>query len=88
MTDPVEIDYLAGLCKPSEPTSVTDTFNQLFRRFQTPAAAESADGPETRSSSDPAALRLQERLQQSTRTESDDRADEDSHDVPLRESAA
>ncbi|HEY2250689.1 MAG TPA: flagellar biosynthetic protein FliO [Planctomycetaceae bacterium] len=88
MTDPVEIDYLAGLCKPSEPTSVADTFNQLFRRFQTPAVAESAADPETRSSPDPAALRLQERLQQSTRRESDERDDEDSHDVPPRESAA
>lgn len=34
ITDPVEVDYLAGLCKPSQSTSVGETFNQLFRRFQ------------------------------------------------------
>ena len=34
ITDPVEIDYLAGLCKASEPASVAGTFRQLFQRFQ------------------------------------------------------
>ena len=88
MTDPIEIDYLAGLCKPSEPTSVADSFNQLFRRFQSPAAAETAVEPEVESNSDPAALRLQERLQRSTRRESDDVHDDETHGDQTRESAA
>ena len=88
MTDPIEIDYLAGLCKPSEPTSVTDSFNQLFRKFQRPDAAENAVEPEIHSSSDPAALRLQERLQKSRHSESDDLHDETPHVDQTRESAA
>jgi flagellar biogenesis protein FliO len=88
MTDPVEIDYLAGLCKPSEPTSVADSFNQLFRRFQSPATTDNNTEPEIQSSSDPAALRLQERLQKSTRRDSDDLNDEDPHGDQTRESAA
>jgi len=87
MTDPVEIDYLAGLCKPSEPASVADTFNQLFRRFQGPPAVESMVDSATHSNSDPAAQRLQERLQQSTRRESDD-MDEGLRVEQTRESAA
>lgn len=85
MTDPVEIDYLAGLCRPSEPTSVADSFNQLFRKFQSPGAVESNVEPASQSTSDPAALRLQERLQQSTRSESDD---DQPHADQNRESAA
>ena len=69
MADPVEIDYLAGLCQPSEPNSVASSFNQLFRRFQAPAAENEVE-PETRASTDPAALRLQERLQQQLQSES------------------
>jgi flagellar biogenesis protein FliO len=88
MTDPVEIDYLAGLCKPSEPTSVADSFNQLFRRFQSPAAAETAVETDGESNSDPAALRLQERLQRSTRRESDDVNDDELRGEQTRESAA
>jgi len=88
MTDPVEIDYLAGLCKPSEPTSVADTFNQLFRKFQGSAAVDSASDRETtHASSDPAAQRLHERLQQSTRREPDD-LHEGLHADQTRESAA
>jgi|SRR5579863_1746263 len=88
MTDPVEIDYLAGLCKPSEPTSVTETFNQLFRRLQRPADAESAGDPEiTQSNSDTAAARLQERLRQSPRREAEDVGAGPLVDQP-RESAA
>jgi len=71
MTDPVEIDYLAGLCKPNEATSVADSFNQLFRRFQSPAAAQPAVADEIQSGSDPAALRLHERLLNSRHSESD-----------------
>jgi flagellar biogenesis protein FliO len=89
LTDPVEIDYLAGLCKPSEPTtSVADTFNQLFRRFQTPSIPEANAEAEIDTTSDRAALRLQERLQQSTRTESNDLSDDGSQVDETRESAA
>jgi flagellar biogenesis protein FliO len=88
LTGAVEIDYLAGLCKPSEPISVAGTFNQLFRRFQTPSFPEANVEPEIDSTSDRAALRLQERLQQSTRTESNDLSDDESQVDETRESAA
>jgi flagellar biogenesis protein FliO len=77
ITDPVEIDYLAGLCRPSEPASVAGTFSQLFQRFQNPEPApaeseshaelEAAPQVQTEPDSDPAILRLQQRLQQSAR---------------------
>jgi flagellar biogenesis protein FliO len=77
ITDPVEIDTLAGLCKPSEPATVANTFGQLFRRFQNadpePAEDDSDERlqPESQAEpeSDPAILRLQERLQSSTRAD-------------------
>jgi flagellar biogenesis protein FliO len=70
INDPVEIDYLAGLCQPSEPAAVSRTFQQLFRRFQNPepagidsdADADRDDEPEA--TTGPAVLRLEERLQQ------------------------
>jgi flagellar biogenesis protein FliO len=40
ITDPAEVDYLTGLCKPSEPATVAETFNQLFRKFQAPQTSE------------------------------------------------
>ena len=43
INDPVEIDYLAGLCQPSEPAAASRTFQQLFRRFQNPEPAESGN---------------------------------------------
>jgi flagellar biogenesis protein FliO len=74
INDPVEIDYLAGLCQPSEPATVSRTFQQLFRRFQNPEPAESAADTdsaavvdredESETATAPAVLRLQERLQQ------------------------
>lgn len=88
MTDPVEIDYLAGLCKPSEPNSVANSFNQLFRRFQGPTSSPSTDEPETRSKADPASLRLQERLQMPTRDDADDLNEDEPHGDQTRESAA
>jgi len=82
ITDPVEIDYLAGLCKPSEPASVAQSFSQLFQTFQTsekprptanPDVDEETDGApdvnpglNAESDRDPAILRLQERLQTAT----------------------
>ncbi len=64
ISDPVEVDYLAGLCKPSELGSVADTFNQLFRKFQAPEPTETAGQAEPEADADPAVLRLQARLQQ------------------------
>jgi flagellar biogenesis protein FliO len=77
ISDPVEIDYLAGLCKPSEPSSVAGTFSQLFQKFQntdpTRPENERTDAPQAEAErispgeiepeSDPAILRLQRRLQ-------------------------
>jgi len=93
ITDPVEIDYLAGLCKPSEPASVAHSFNQLFQRFQNaepprtevppPAENETAAGPDldadrdAETDSDPAILRLQERLHKATRTDPTARPDQE-----------
>ncbi len=77
ITDPVEIDYLAGLCKPSEPASVAGTFRQLFQRFHGPepgrfhALSEAGHEPDAavaapeESEVDAAILQLQERLQHS-----------------------
>jgi hypothetical protein len=42
ITDPVEVDYLAGFCKPSQPVSVGESFSQLFRRFQGERADDDA----------------------------------------------
>jgi flagellar biogenesis protein FliO len=88
MTDPVEIDYLAGLCKPSEPTSVADSFNQLFRRFQGPGSTPSAVEVDPQSNVDPASRRLQERLQMPARNEADDLNEDEPHGDQTRESAA
>jgi flagellar biogenesis protein FliO len=67
ITDQVEIDYLAGLCQPSEPASVSQTFQQLFRRFQNPEPAsndhEAHREEEPELAAGPAVLRLQQRLQ-------------------------
>jgi len=68
INDPVEIDYLAGLCQPSEPAVVSRTFQQLFRRFQDPRPAASENDADREDESElpagPAVLRLQERLEQ------------------------
>ncbi|MBI3865641.1 MAG: FliO/MopB family protein [Planctomycetia bacterium] len=75
ISDPVEVDYLAGLCKPGEPASVAESFNQLFRKFQ---GTETPDpGPEgepavvpgdaTEQEPDPAVVRLQSKLQKPQR---------------------
>lgn len=85
ITDPVEIDYLAGLCKPSEPSSVAQSFNQLFQRFQNPDSNHTGPDLDTdreeepepdpqpdhdaKADPSPAILRLQERLQQSARSD-------------------
>jgi len=34
VTDPVEIDYLAGLCQQDQPNSVTSAFTQLFNNYR------------------------------------------------------
>jgi len=84
ITDAVEVDYLAGLCKPAQASSLTESFNQLFRRFQNPAesdeARESAGAEDAahnqesiadEAGADPAVLRLQARLHQPGRGELD-----------------
>jgi flagellar biogenesis protein FliO len=97
ITDQVEIDYLAGLCKPSEAASVAHSFNQLFQRFQTTEPPRAVSAPSTKEGApaldleadrdaepdaDPAILRLQERLQQSTRPALAPRMDLASGSVP------
>lgn len=84
ITDPVEVDYLAGLCKREPAASLSEGFHQLFRKFQGPPEPEEA--PETAtneeassdespaeddSGPDPAVLRLQARLHQPGRKEID-----------------
>jgi flagellar biogenesis protein FliO len=93
ISDPVEIDYLAGLCKPSDPGSVATTFSQLFQRFQNPEPVrdhtdsdavpqrEEEAQTEIEPDSDPAILRLQRRLQQTARGERDE------NDLPTTEAA-
>jgi flagellar biogenesis protein FliO len=94
VTDRVEIDYLAGLCKPGETTSVAQGFQQLFQRFRgaealppealppTARATDTAPAPEDEvdeeTDSDPAILRLQERLQQAQRADLSSRPDQKS----------
>ncbi len=71
ITDPVEIDYLAGMCQPSEPATVAQNFSQLFRRFQASTGedqeAERDEEHDSEAAGEPnrdlAVLRLQERLQ-------------------------
>ncbi|MBS0267192.1 MAG: FliO/MopB family protein [Planctomycetes bacterium] len=65
ISDPAEIDYLSGLCLPGDAPAVGESFQQLFRKFQSRKPAESvapggdSDRPAT---IDPAAVRLQARL--------------------------
>jgi flagellar biogenesis protein FliO len=90
VTDQAEIDFLAGLCKPSESASVAQSFQQLFQRFQSPEPARpEAPAPIAREAervsvhedefdatdSDPAILRLQERLQKAQRADASSRSD-------------
>jgi len=34
ITDPVEVDYLAGLCRQDHPSSVTSAFSRLFQNYR------------------------------------------------------
>ena len=34
VTDPVEVDYLAGLCRQDQPNSVTSAFSRLFQNYR------------------------------------------------------
>jgi flagellar biogenesis protein FliO len=80
ISDPQEVDHLAGLCKASEPGSAAETFSQLFRKFQAPEETEPTGEIEPVPDSDPAVLRLQARLSQpggiNTNDEHDDRFEE------------
>lgn len=43
ITDPVEVDFLAGQCQSASNTSVADSFGQLFRRFRSSEPPESPE---------------------------------------------
>lgn len=66
ITDPVEVDYLAGLCQRSEPESPAKSFGQIFQRFRTgePAAEEPDAASPHALLPDLASQRLKDRLQQ------------------------
>jgi len=84
ITDAVEVDYLAGLCKPAAASSLTESFNQLFKRVKNPPepddTRESTAGEDAlrnqesiadEPGADPAVLRLQARLHQPVREDLD-----------------
>lgn len=46
ITEPVEVDYLAGLCQAQDQQSVGETFSQIFRQFRpegTPSSSQSVE---------------------------------------------
>jgi len=58
ITDPIEVEQLVGLCKPSESAAIADSFGRFVRRFRAEAPADDRVDAEA----DPAILRLRERL--------------------------
>lgn len=62
ITDPVEVDCLAGLCQSNEPLSSPLNFGDVFRKLQRPVPADPRPDLESESDSDPAVIRLHERL--------------------------
>jgi len=40
VTDPLEVDRLLGLCKQTQPNSVTNTFRSLLQQFTTDKPAD------------------------------------------------
>ena len=66
ITDPVEVDCLAGSCKSSESPSSLRNFGDLLRKFQNPAPVDAEahpePDPEHDSDIEPTVLRLQQRL--------------------------
>jgi flagellar biogenesis protein FliO len=78
ITDPVEIDSLAGLCESRESPSLAQGFSQFFRKYEnvSPLEAEPETSSETPNDheDDAAVLRLQQRLNQSGRSAMHDMA--------------
>jgi len=71
ITDPVEIDSLAGMCESRESPSLAQGFSQFFRKYENAspleAEPEAPVEPPTDQENDAAVLRLQKRLSQSGR---------------------
>lgn len=71
ITDPVEIDYLAGMCESRESPSLAQGFSQFFRKYEnaSPLDAEPDAPPEPSpdQENDAAVLRLQQRLNHPSR---------------------
>jgi hypothetical protein len=44
VTDPQEVDRLAGLCRQAHPQSATAAFRQVFQQFASPGAARTPGG--------------------------------------------
>ena len=44
ITDPVEVDRLAGMCRQSQPNSATTLFRQTLRQFNGSRAVEASHG--------------------------------------------
>lgn len=61
ITDPVEIDQLAGLCHQAQPHSTTQAFSSLLGRFR-PSADAADDSPEDSERPDLATQRFKDRL--------------------------
>lgn len=62
ITDPVEVDCLAGLCESNEHPSTSLNFGDVIRKFQSSVPASPRPDLESESDSDPAVIRLHERL--------------------------
>jgi len=63
ITDPVEVDYLAGLCRQSG-QDAAGSFGQLFKRFQPEATPGDAPDDTVNAAADLASQRLKHRLHQ------------------------
>jgi flagellar protein FliO/FliZ len=76
ITDPVEIDYLAGMCESRESQTLGQGFGQFFRKYQNAGPVEAEEPVELPAEREPdaAVLRLQQRLNPSDRTAARDLA--------------
>lgn len=68
ITDPVEVDFLAGLCRPVAADAAAGSFGQLFQRFR----ADDVPPHNSSESGDAAARRLKDRLHQTAGFDSAD----------------
>lgn len=69
ITDPVEVDCLAGLCKLNEPPSSSLKFGEVIRKLQSSLPANPKPDLESETDADPAVIRLHERLRLAGRDE-------------------